>query len=264
VPSLADVQGGVRRALVSGGSSGLEAILVGGRDPARRLAIHQRHYRVTLVSSLVSRFPATGWLVGSGFVAAAADAFVSTHPPSRPCIAEYGDTFPAFLGRRPSTQSIPYLEQFAALEWHVARASLAVEHRSLAAGDFQVIGADALAAASLSLQPGVHYLPVDWAIDELFSAYLADQAPEQFVLARGPLGLEVRGRRGDFAIHRLDLGELTFRSALTSGVSIGAAIDQATAVAPAFDAMRALVSLIASGLVTQVHAATSAAGDVHE
>jgi len=259
VLSLSDVQRGIRGALISGGSSGLEAVLVGGGDPAKRLAVHQRHYRVTLTGSLVSRFPATAWLVGSEFVAAAAEAFVCAHPPSRPCIAEYGETFPAFLAGRPSAHSVPYLAQFAALEWHVAHVSLAVEHRPLTAEQIQAMGADALAEASLSLQPGVHYLQADWAIDELFSAYLADEAPEQFVLASGPIGLEVRGAPGDFAINRLDPGELTFRSALALGVPIGAAIHKAMAVEPAFDAMRAVVSLIASGLVTQVHATTQAA-----
>ena len=80
-----------------------------------------------------------------------------------------------------------------------------------------------------------------------------------FVLASGLIGLEVRGARGDFAINRLGVGELTFRSALASAVPIGAAVHKATAVEPAFDAMRAVVSLIASGLVTQVHATAPAA-----
>lgn len=257
---LADVQRGIRRALISGGSSGLEAVLVGGHDPAKRLAIHQRHYRVTLAGSLVGRFPATAWLVGSEFLAAAAEAFVAACPPSRPCIAEYGEAFPAFLGVQPSARAVPYLAQFAALEWHVARVSLAIEHRSVAAGDIQAIAADALAAASLTLQPGVHYLQADWAIDELFSAYMADEAPEQFVLAPGSFGFEVRGARGDFAVNRLGPGELTFRSALASGVPIEGAIHQATVVEPALDVTRALVSLIGSGLVTQVHA-TAAAGE---
>ena len=255
--SLADVQRGIRGALVSGGSSGLEAVLVGGGDPARRLAVHQRHYRVTLTASLVSRFPATAWLVGSEFVAAAAEAFVAAHPPSRPCIAEYGETFPAFLAGRPSAHCVPYLAQFAALEWHVAHVSLAVEHRPLTAEEIQAMGADALAEASLSLQSGVHYLQADWAIDELFSAYLADEAPEQFVLGSGPIGLEVRGVRGDFAINRLGPGELTFRSALASAVPIGAAIHEATVVQPAFDAKHALVALIGTGLITAVHPHTS-------
>ena len=191
-------------------------------------------------------------------IAAAAEAFVAAHPPSRPCIAEYGETFPAFLAARASAHSVPYVAPFAALEWHVARVSLAVEHRPLTAEAIQASGTD-VAAASLSLQPGVHYMQANRAIDELFSAYLADEAPEQFVLASGPIGLEVRGARGDFAINRLGPGELTFRSALASAVPIGAAIHKATAVEPAFDAMRAVVSLIASGLVTQIHATTPAA-----
>ena len=180
--------------------------------------------------------------------------------PADRALRSTGEAFPLFLAARASAHSVPYLAPFAALEWHVAQVSLAVEHRPLTAEEIQVGGADALAAASLSLQPGVRYMQANWAIDELFSAYLADEAPEQFVLGSGPIGLEVRGVRGDFAINPLGPGELMFRSALASGVQTGAAIHKATVVEPGFDAMRAVVSLeIASGLVTQVHSTTPAA-----
>ena len=72
-------------------------LLVGGNDPRKRLAIHHRHYETSLVTALLDRFPATIWLVGSTFVTETARQFVRRRPPSRPCIAEYGEEFPAFL-----------------------------------------------------------------------------------------------------------------------------------------------------------------------
>jgi hypothetical protein len=257
---LADVQRGIREALTSGHGSGLESMLIGGPEPSRRLGIHQRHYRVSLASSLVTRFPATAWLVGVDFITAAAREFVAAHPPTQPCIAEYGEAFPGFLASRPAASPVPYLAQFASLEWHVARVSLAIDRAPLTAEQFQALGPDTIAAGSVSLQPGVHWAQVDWSIDELFSAYLADTAPEQFELVQGPFDLEVRGARGAFTISRLDPGVLTFRSALASGRSVVEAITHASAVEPAFDVTRAVVELIASGLVATVHSPTAAAG----
>jgi hypothetical protein len=121
VPALPDLQRTLRDALVHGGTVGLESLLVGGRDPNKRLAIHQRHYRVSLIRTLLERFPATVWLVGSPFVTDAAHEFVSARPPSRPCIGEYGEWFPEFLATRPGAEEISYLRQFAELEWHLSR-----------------------------------------------------------------------------------------------------------------------------------------------
>lgn len=256
--ALADLQRGIRDALVLGQDAALGGVLAGGLDPARRLAIHQRHYRTTLVSTLATRFPATVWLVGSKFVTEAAEAFVATHPPSRPCIAEYGDAFPAFLGSRPTDHPVPFLEQFATLEWHIARVSLAVDRPPLPIERLQALEPDALATASLSLQPGVHYQRADWSIDELFSCYLSDVVPEQFTLTPGDTCIEVRGARGTLHLERLTSGEYSFRSALATGLSLADAVALASASDPSLDAAHALIGLIAGGLVAAIHPALHA------
>jgi hypothetical protein len=189
MPRLADLQAGVRRALVTGDTSHVEHVLVGGTDSRRRLAIHQRHYTASLVTALLERFPATVWLVGSGLVADAARRFVQEHPPLRPCIAEYGESFPRFLAASPGSEDLPYLPSFAELEWHLGRLSLAVDHPA-----------------------GVHYLHAEWAVDDLIALYLADNEPERFVLQPGDVWLEVRGNRGELQINRLSQADFTLRA----------------------------------------------------
>src|ERR1700676_941866 len=119
--TLAETQAGIRDAVVAGNAADVALVLVGGAPREHRLAIHQRHYRASLTRALVERFPATVWLVGSELVAHAATVFISKHPPSRPCVAEYGDGFPRYLGADPAAGSVPYLAQFAELEWHLGR-----------------------------------------------------------------------------------------------------------------------------------------------
>jgi len=59
MPSLAETQLWIRRAVVDGDTAGIPPQLIGGRDPRRRLAIHQRHYRSSLVAAIRTKFPAT-------------------------------------------------------------------------------------------------------------------------------------------------------------------------------------------------------------
>ena len=178
--TLADIQAGIRDALVDGNSVAVAPVLLGGNRPEHRLAIHQRHYVASLTRALVERFPATVWLVGSELVTHVATSFIRQHPPSRPCVAEYGDGFPEYLGAHPG-QPLPYLAQFAELEWHLGRLALATEE-----------------------SPNVQYLHLNWALDELIGLYLTDTAPDQYALRQEDVWLEIRGLRGALQMSRLE------------------------------------------------------------
>jgi hypothetical protein len=110
----------------------------------------------------------------------AATSFIREQPPSKPCIAEYGELFPQHLGAHRAAATLPYLSQFAELEWHLGRLALATEE-----------------------SPHVHYLHLEWSLDELIGVYLSDAAPDQFALRREDVRLEVRGLRGTLEMHRL-------------------------------------------------------------
>jgi len=164
--------------------------LLGGSRPAQRLAIHQRHYVASLTRALVERFPATVWLVGSELVTHVATSFIREHPPSRPCVAEYGDEFPRYLGAHPAAESLPYLVQFAELEWQLGRLALATEESA-----------------------NVQHVHLDWALDELIGLYLTDTAPDEFNLRREDVWLQIRGLRGELRMDRLTGEEFARRIA---------------------------------------------------
>jgi len=252
MPVLADLQKTMRDAVVLG-ASGLESLLVGGTDPRARLAIHQRQYRASLTSALVERFPATVWLAGSSLVMEAASEFVRTRPPSRPCIAEYGDEFPEFVAQRPGASAIPYLKQFAELEWHLGRLALAIDRPALGIRDLATLTTAALSDAKVVIQPGVHYLQADWAIDELISLYLSDRAPERFWLQHSDVWLEIRGVRGRLHWTRLAGADFTFRAALAAGESLPDAALLALQTDAAFDPGQALLDVLGEGLVVAIH-----------
>jgi hypothetical protein len=187
--ALADIQAAIRDALVVGDRRAIAPLLSGGAHPEHRLAIHERHYAASLTRALLERFPATVWLVGSELVTDAARSFIREQPPSKPCITEYGDSFPQQLGRHPAAASLPYLSQFAELEWHLGRLALATDE-----------------------SPNVQYLHVDWSLDELISVYLSDTAPDQFPLRNEDVWLEIRGLRGAIEMRRLTQDEFSQRA----------------------------------------------------
>jgi hypothetical protein len=252
VHALGDLQAEVRRALLTSEGATLEPLLVGGSDPVKRLAIHQRHYATSLVTALLERFPATVWLAGSSRVTDAAREFVQHHPPARPCIAEYGEDFPAFLTARNDAAGIPYIGQFAELEWHLGRLSLAVDVAGIRPADLSGLDADRLMGARLTFQPGIHYLKADWAIDQLMALYLTDSAPERFILQSGAIWLELRGARGELRINRLTHADFVFRLALAAGDVVADAAASVLDVDAAFDPGRALLTLLNEGAIATV------------
>jgi Putative DNA-binding domain len=248
--SLPETQHRIRQAVVRGDATGLATQLVGGGDPLARLRIHQRHYEASLVTAVVGKFPATAWLVGAPFLMAAARIFAHECPPKAPCIAEYGEDFPAFLANRPEAERVPYLRSFAELEWQVGAVSIAIERPALTADAFACLEETALPDVALDLQAGLRYLRAAWPVDDLLKLYLTNNAPNEFVFERADVWLQIRGARGAFDIRRLEPEDFVFREAISSGQSIGDAAERALAATGTFDPGRGLASLLTEGLIT--------------
>jgi hypothetical protein len=247
---LAETQRAVRDAVVSGNTARARAMLVGGGDPAGRLAIHHRHYRASLVDTLLTRFPALTWLVGGRVVDDAADRFVREHPPTAPCLAEYGEEFPAFVASGLGPESA-YVRPFGELEWHVGAVSIAVDAppyppQSLP-GD-----PDGLADATVALQPGLRFLRAEWPVHDLMKRFLTDSAPDSYELPLVSTWIEVRGARGEFEINALDAGTWNFRVELQQGSSLDMAATRALAIDERFDPGQALVTLTTRRLLTDL------------
>jgi hypothetical protein len=252
VPPLADIQRRVRHAVVTGDTAGIETLLIGGRSARKRLAIHHRHYETSLVAALLGKFPATAWLVGTPFLTEAATRFVRDHPPTEPCIAEYGEWFPSFLSTGPGADRVPYLQGFAQLEWHIGHVAVAIDRPAVKIEELSRIDIDVLPDAVLTLQTGLRYLVAPWPIDDLMRLYLTETAPDELTMRRAKVWIEIRGARGEFQINRLEPGEFTFRSALREGRPLADAAERAMESDGAFEPGRALTALVSDGAVTAI------------
>ena len=253
MPSLAETQSAVRRAVVTGDATAVAPLLLGGSPGGEtRFEIHRRHYAASLATTLLGRFPATAWLVGDEFLTEAARQFVQEHPPISPCLAEYGEGFPQFLATRSGAERVPCLRSFAELDWALGFVSVAIDHPPIAATALARLDPGALPDVRLTLQPGLRYLLADWPIDELIELYLTDSAPDRFSFDPEEVRLEIRGARGEFHIHRMEPGAFVFRQQTLAGRSIGAAAESALQVDGRFDPAQALAALFTDGLVVGV------------
>jgi Putative DNA-binding domain len=246
VPPLFELQKQVRAAIV-GSAAEFAVPLVGGRCPLQRLAIHRRHYELSLIDVLLRRFPATQWLLGSASVRDAARAYVYQQPPVTACLNEYGGQFPMFLASR---RRVPGLRWFAELEWQLGVVTLCIDLASQPIQSLAGIEPEMLASVRLQLQPGLRFYEAPWPIDELINFYLTEAAPSTYCLQPQRVRLQLHGARGEFRLRRLGEGEFVFRRALADGEEAGRAGEWALEVEPNFPVGPAFASLVAEGLMT--------------
>jgi hypothetical protein len=250
--SLAEIQLRIRDAIVDGETAFIAPLLVGGREPLQRLAIHERQYESSLKAALIGKFPATSWLVGARFLDGAATVFVHERPPHAPCIAEYGKDFPEFLSTYAGSERVPYLRAFAELEWSVGVVSIAIDQPAIDMSELQRLAPTALADVGLELQPGLRYLLVSWPVDDLMKLYLTDATPDQFTLEPSDTWVQIRGARGAFGMSRLGQADFVFRAALLNAESLGRAAERALEAGADFDPGGALARVFDETLVTGI------------
>jgi hypothetical protein len=192
-------------------------------------------------------------LVGPGFFAYAADAFIRGHPPATPCLFEYGDRLPGFLAGFEPCRHLAYLPDVARLEWAMQAAMHAADASPLdssALGALAAMPVETIGRAVLRLDPSLALIESPWPVDRIWRANQAEASPESSVdLTGGPARVEVRRLGDDVVFRSLEPGTFAFRRALQEGRRLELAAETATLTAdPDFDLTRALRALFDDGL----------------
>src|SRR5262245_5247088 len=250
VPALADLQTAIRDALLGGDPLAAASQVWGdGLEPDARLRIYQHHVATTLTTALESIFPVVRRLVDARFFAYAADSYVRQHPPSQPCLVEYGASLPAFLAAFPPCQPHAYLPDVARLEWAIHVARQADEARPLDVMQLSSISVETLPRLVFRFQPSVSFLASRWPIDRIWRANQDHAAGDGAVdLDGGAVRLEVRLESGDVVPHALSAPRYTFRRALADGSALEHAAGIALALDPSFDLTLEIHQVLRDGL----------------
>jgi len=179
MPTLREREWELRAALLGGDESRAPAAVApDGFAPEARLAIYRHHVLSSLTAVLVDTFPVVRRLVDPRFFAYAADVFIRRHPPSGPCLFEYGAGFADFLADFPPCRDLPYLADVARLEW-------------------------ALEAAYHDGDAAPRHLQSPYPIDTIWHANQPGADPNTVVhLDAGPVRLEIRRLADDVIFTR--------------------------------------------------------------
>src|SRR5262249_3751590 len=194
MPKLHELQTGIRLSVLGDSRPEiLAAILDDGIDPARRLQIHRNNFRLSLTEALKANFPVVCRVVDERFFAYAADRFITAHPPTSPCLSEYGAALPEFLEQFEPAQSVPYVPDLARLEWAILESSRAEDRLPVDVAALHQVDIPQCPTLVLELDPSIRLLRSVWPIATIWAVHQSEDEIRPIDLHSG--GCRVRIRR---------------------------------------------------------------------
>jgi hypothetical protein len=254
--ALRELQEGFRAAILGGAETAvLPLVLANGLSPAQRLQVHRNNVLSSLAAALEATFPVVARLVGEGFFRAAAQAFVRAEPPRRPCLAEYGGGFAAFLARFAPAQALPYLPDVARLEWAVNECQQTADSPALATQSLAGLPEAEVGSLRLKLHPAWRLIESPFPVDRIWLANQPRADGEAVIdLDVGGCRLLV-GRDGDGAVlHALEPPAFAFVNHVADGKALTAAYEGATSEHGDFDLAALLARLFRAGALARADA----------
>lgn len=224
-------------------------------DAAVRFAVHRNNVMSSLIDALAQTFPVVQALVGVEFFRAMAGAFIRSFPPTSRILAFYGARFPEFLSTFEPARAVPYLRDVAALEMARVKAYHAADVQPVAEAEVVVAlnSGDAIQSLQFVLHPSLTVLGSGFAA---VSVWAAHQTLEEADLG----GLDINEpesalvfRKGmDVIVMPVSAGTASFVSALSGGVPLGEAADQAEVRCPEFELTEVLGFVFYNQLVVSI------------
>ena len=244
--ALRDLQRAMGRSVLGHDEAPLADAIVGeGLAPASRLQIYRHHYEISLTEALKAIYPAVCRLVDERFFGYAAHEYIKAHPPHRPCLHEYGESFAGFLAAFPPCRALVYLADVARLEWRINASLHAPAEPPLAIDAFREVAMSDYPRLVFRLLPSLAYLESPWPIDHIWSG-----REEAVDLGEGGCRLEIRQRGDEVVFTRLDEPHFVLRRALLAGERLERGAAEALVADPLFDLAMALRRLLSEELVT--------------
>lgn len=248
--ALPELQGAFRDALLDGNPKRILREIEERRiGAAGALAIYRNHVRISLTAALRTTFPVVCKLVDERFFGFAAHAYFQVQPPTAPCLAEYGATFPDFLAGFTPCRALPYLADVARLEWALNLAQIAPHGERLDRAALAALPPGALPRLVFSFDTSMQLLASAYAIDRI---WLANQEPVQpgVVEIAGASRLQVYRAVDGPVFVALDPAQFIFRHALKRGLPLGDAAEAASAADPMFDLALELRRMIQEDVIS--------------
>ena len=252
MPLLREVQATFVDAMLGGDVARAAEFVAGdGLLPEARLQIYRHHVVSSLTAALQATYPVVARLVGDGFFRYAAHEFIGAHPPSGPCLFEYGEAFADFLAAFPPCRQLPYLPDVARLEWLLNVATHADEFVPVDLANLRHLGPDDTEELTFRFDPSVSFVASSWPIDAIWRANQPEADHDRTVdLDAGGVRLEIRRGADDVVFRGLEPAAYAFRRSLLAGGSLAGALTTAQAEDEAFDLTEALRALFEDNVLS--------------
>ena len=118
MPGLREVQQAFAAAVLDDPDTAFSTLLMDGPYPgARLLQVYRNNVHTSLTGALQAVYPVVTLLVGTAFLAYAADSYLRRYPSRSGNLHDFGREFAEFLHTFPAAMALAYLPQVAQLEW---------------------------------------------------------------------------------------------------------------------------------------------------
>lgn len=210
------------------------------------LAIYRNTVAKGLIDALAANYPTVLKLVGNEWFESAAITFAHLHAPETPILAEYGESFPAFLAEFPPAVDLLYLSDVARIDRLWMESYLAADAASLPASILQGLSGDQLMSARLQLHPATRLQSLKnsavtiWLHNQIEKAgeLSVDNSDEDALITRTANGVSVM---------ILCVIEYRFLLEIQKGATLGEAAMTALGINPEFPLAATLAKLIGAG-----------------
>jgi hypothetical protein len=212
-------------------------VCVDGLEAPARLAVYRHHVFTSLTAALASTYPVVARLVDARFFDFVADRYIRAHPPTSPCLFEYGAALPDFLAEFGPSRQLTYLPDVARLEWAM--------NVALHAADATPVDRIALARGPrIALHPSVTLLRSPWPVDAIWRANQPQAVDDRVDLDGGGVDLQIWRSGDDVLFRALSPAAFALRAAIARTGSLEASAAEALALDADLDLAAHIVELL--------------------
>lgn len=191
----------------------------GGVSCENRLKIYRNNILTSCSQAIAAAYPLTEKLVGRDFFRQTVRAFILEYPPAEGNLNLYGAVLPDFIKGYKPAQSLPYLADFARLEWARHAAFYAPDDSALNPEDLSRIRKSELPGLRLTFRRSFTLLQSAFPLDEIF-AFCRNEKPDINRLGIQGVNLLIGRPRLEIIQHELDASEYVFLQGLAARETI--------------------------------------------
>lgn len=140
-----------------------------------RLDIYRNAFRARLTDALRDNYPVLHRVLGDEAFDALATAFIAARPSRQPSIRWFGAELGDWLGEPEARLPHPALVDLARMEWALSIAFDAADATPLQVPDLLAVAPQDWPELSFEPLPSLHLIPLNWAVEPLWSAISADE-----------------------------------------------------------------------------------------